>query len=93
MSIFARVNLSPANPCTEKERPFQFNTFLVRLRKTLSSLCNEFYILYTLISDVSYSWLSASFSAGGFKAVSAKSPKQAKVQTAVGDGPQHHEES
>ena len=63
------------------------------MRETLSSLCNEVYILYILISDVSYSWLSASFSAGGFKAVSAKSPKQAKVQTATGDGQQHHEES
>ena len=80
--------------CTEKERPYQFNTFLVRLRdNSLSSLWSEVYILYTLISGVSYSWLSALFSAGGFKVVSAKSPKQANVQTVRGDSQQHQEES
>ena len=44
-------------------------------------------------SELQNSRPSHSVTAGGFKAVSAKSSKQAKVQPATGNGHQHHEES
>ena len=51
--------------------------------------CALFYVFNTFIADVSYSWLSVLFSAGGFKAVSETSPPQATVQTAASDDKEH----
>lgn len=63
---------------------YKVMTCILHVFKDLVVTC----VLLTLTTDVTYSWLSVSFSPGGFKTVPTKTPTQARVQTTTTDNRQ-----